>query len=500
MNAPHAPLITTGPGRRLLAGVPHALSASLLRRLDQFDRLLGDELAPIAPLHLADPGWIETLARAHWGPLALGLPRVLAALWWACSEAERASLEACLLRALDPLAGLVSVPLERLFTPDELRAILDNRVEAEAMPVDLRQRPGQAIDYRGYLCVILKVTRLCNLRCTYCHDWSDSPASHAGFALLLRALAQALQLGRGAVDIVLHGGEPLMMGRQGLLRILTLQAHLSLGGQIVRTHLQTNATLIDDWWIDALQLFGIRASVSLDGPAALHDRSRPDALGRGSYDRVRAGLERLRRHSLLSGVLMVVTETVLALGPHALHAFFCEQDLLDVCLIPQRPAADQSGGVNYAQFVEFLVRFEAVNALGRDAGGAGVRVREIEAVRRLGAGADSGFCEMAGNCVGAFVSVESDGTVSHCDKYLGSSEFVLGNLWHEPLGAMLSGPAAARIGQRAYAGLDALRSCPHFGRCQGGCPHERPVSQAAVKNGCCGLAPLFEALHAATLT
>lgn len=485
------PVSTTESGRRLLMQVPHALTTELVRHVDRFDRLLGDETAPIAAVEIAGARWINRIAQLRWGALALGFPRALASVTDGANEEQRESLQTCLLRALDPFSAMVTVPLERLFEPAEIDALLQSRMDGEVAPVDLRQAPGKAIDYSGYLCVILKVTRLCNLRCTYCHDWSDSPASHAGFHLLLRAISESLQLGRGAVDFVLHGGEPLMMGRKGLLRLLALQAHLGLGGQVIRTHLQTNATLIDEWWLDALQLFGIRASVSLDGPQALHDRSRPDALGRGSYERVLRGLQRLDERRLLSGVLMVVTKQVLELGAVALHAFLVERNLLTVCLIPQRPAANEKGGVDYARFIDFLVEFEAVDT--RSAAPR-VQVREIEAVRRVCASASSGFCEMAGNCVGAFVSIESDGTVSHCDKYFGDADFILGNLWQEDLDAMLKGNNASLIKQRAYAGLDALRACPHFRLCQGGCPHERHISHASTDNGCCGMAPLFNAL------
>lgn len=476
-------------GRDLLSQIPHAITAEVLRRLDRFDRLLGSAVAPLAPLAVADTAWIFQLARLRWGPLSLGWPETVADVWHAASQTQRESLEACLLRVLDPLAGMVTVPLEHLFAPEEIDAILSHRKDGEVPPVDLRQQPGRAIDYKGYLCVILKVTRLCNLRCHYCHDWSDSPDSHSGFPLLLRAVSQSLQLGRGAVDFILHGGEPLMMGRKGFLRLQALLAHFGLGGQVVRTHLQTNATLIDDWWLDALQLFRIRASVSLDGPPALHDHNRPDVLGRGSYRRVIEGIRRLRERGLLSGVLMVVTESLLDLGPVALHTFLKEHQLMDVCLIPQRPAADQQGGINYITFIDFLISFEAANTAGLR-----VRVREIEAVRRLQASQASGFCEMAGNCVGAFVSIESDGTVSHCDKYLGSPEFVLGNLWREDLGVMFDGENAARIKQLAYSGLEALRGCPYFNLCQGGCPHERHVSPDSIHRGCCGMAPLFRAI------
>jgi uncharacterized protein len=382
--------------------------------------------------------------------------------------------------------------LHELFVSDEIDELLAARREGQVEPTALRIGAGRMSAYPGYLCVILKVTRLCNLRCVYCHDWSDAPGDHSQFRLIVRAVAQTLQLGKGAVDFVLHGGEPLMLGRRGMLRLLAVQAHLAQEGQIVRNHLQTNGTLVDPAWLDLLETFDIRASVSIDGPRDLHDRSRPDALGRGSFDRAMAGLARLRGRGLLSGVLMVVTPEVLARGAQWLHASLLANGLTEVGLIPERPAAGGAGGIAHGAFVELLVAFERCARDARAAGRPSVDVRELAAVRKLTSGRPSGFCELGGNCVGAFISIEADGRVSHCDKYTGDPTYVYGNLLEEDLAGLLKGERARDIARRAYAGLPGMQACRHFALCQGGCPHERYVRAPGAGDACCGMGPLFD--------
>ncbi|UXH76373.1 radical SAM/SPASM domain-containing protein [Roseateles amylovorans] len=491
---------SSGAARAWLATLDHPLTADLLTRLDRFESLVGTAVAACPLVLPADESSLVAWTPRAWGLKAGGWCRLFLERWRTAPQALQPAIQACLLRAWRPFGGLITCPLSDLFWPDEIDQLTAARQDMGEIEVTrLNLRAGTKSVYRGYLCVILKVTRLCNLRCTYCHDWSDAPQDHSQFHLILRAVGQALQLGKGTVDFVLHGGEPLMLGRRGMLRLLAIQAHLAQGGQTVHNHLQTNGTLLDAAWLDVLETFGIRASVSIDGPREVHDRSRPDALGRGTFDRAMHGLELLRSRHLLSGVLMVVTAEVLARGADALHASLQALGLLDVGLIPQRPAAGETGGIAHAAFVRFLVDFEHSARAASAAGQTRVHLRELDAVQQLVSGKPSGFCELGGNCVGAFISIEADGRVSHCDKYTGDATYVYGNLFETDLGDLLRSERAQSIARRADAGLTRLRACRHFALCQGGCPHERYLQPSGEQGTCCGMGPLFDLFEAPAL-
>jgi uncharacterized protein len=62
--------------------------------------------------------------------------------------------------------------------------------------------------------------------------------------------------------------------------------------------------------IEVMVQYQVGVSISIDGSAAVHDQFRVDRKGRGSYTKVAAAIERLRRHpegaSLFTGVLSVV--------------------------------------------------------------------------------------------------------------------------------------------------------------------------------------------------
>lgn len=108
------------------------------------------------------------------------------------------------------------------------------------------------------------------------------------------------------LSVVLHGGEPLLLGFEPVSELITgLRASLRWDAGI---HVQTNGVLLSERFIDLFAEHDVGISISFDGPG--HDHNRVDRAGRGSHDRVLAGIARLRAHPasdrLFSGLLAVV--------------------------------------------------------------------------------------------------------------------------------------------------------------------------------------------------
>lgn len=62
----------------------------------------------------------------------------------------------------------------------------------------------------------------------------------------------------------------------------------------VRFGMQTNGMLLTQGHIDVFKKHGLRAGISIDGPAEYNDRHRVDHQSLGSYDRVMQGIELMR--------------------------------------------------------------------------------------------------------------------------------------------------------------------------------------------------------------
>ncbi|MFF4317684.1 FxsB family cyclophane-forming radical SAM/SPASM peptide maturase [Streptomyces sp. NPDC001568] len=170
---------------------------------------------------------------------------------------------------------------------------------------------------------VLKTQGRCNLACTYCYvyemadqGWRTRPAVMAP-ATALRAAeriaehAAAHDLTR--VDLVLHGGEPLL-GPPATLAAPVEAVRVALARRSPRTRVtaavQTNGTLLTRGRLAALSAAGIRVGVSLDGGLPAHNARRVDHAGRPGFGAAARGLRLLARHpESYAGVLCVVDVT-----------------------------------------------------------------------------------------------------------------------------------------------------------------------------------------------
>ena len=108
--------------------------------------------------------------------------------------------------------------------------------------------------------------------------------------------------------VVLHGGEPLLLGFNKLeYLIYSLRDALPDECSI---SLQTNGILVNKKILDLFSDTRTTVSVSLDGPKSIHDKNRVGHTGEGTYDKVLHGLNLLRGHQnsqyLFTGLLAVV--------------------------------------------------------------------------------------------------------------------------------------------------------------------------------------------------
>jgi uncharacterized protein len=104
----------------------------------------------------------------------------------------------------------------------------------------------------------------------------------------------------------LHGGEPLLVGKQHFVAIVTTLRDV-LGEYLRRVSVQTNAVLIDKEWAQILLDLRVPVGISLDGPIEIHDRARPDRRGQGSFLKVVRGIELLQEVGKNPGILSVVS-------------------------------------------------------------------------------------------------------------------------------------------------------------------------------------------------
>lgn len=109
-------------------------------------------------------------------------------------------------------------------------------------------------------------------------------------------------------SVVLHGGEPFLLGVQKLTYLLkNLRSVLPLRYPV---SLQTNGILITREILDICSTYQVSVAVSIDGPEEVHNKYRVNHKGAGTYMEVMRGIEILKNHPnagfLYAGLLAVV--------------------------------------------------------------------------------------------------------------------------------------------------------------------------------------------------
>ncbi|HZG34062.1 MAG TPA: radical SAM protein [Sphingopyxis sp.] len=361
--------------------------------------------------------------------------------------------------------------------------------------------PARSAFPAASMTAIMKATRLCNLRCTYCHSWRGAPSRPMTFEVMARATRDLLSSPAvREVDFVWHGGEVTLLPVAFFAKAVYLQLLFKRTGQTVRNAIQTNATLISDGWIDFWQAHDFEVGVSIDATPELHDSRRLDKAGRGSWAAVQRGVARLKAGGIRFGGLAVLTEDVLAVDPARYLESLAECGLTGVALLNAIPDAsgerrDGDSYLPFDAFVDFMVRLYAV---WDDRFRGVLSIREFESLENNVADGKPLICVHSASCMGRFITVEPTGEVAPCDKYDGGAGFHFGRLGVRSLADQIAdAPGMAALRAEEASLKAAMAPCPFVGVCRGGCPHDARMRAAAgLPGGCCGLRPLIEEIEA----
>ncbi|MGE5830008.1 MAG: cyclophane-forming radical SAM peptide maturase AmcB [Micromonosporaceae bacterium] len=313
--------------------------------------------------------------------------------------------------------------------------------------------------------VIMQPTTLCNLDCAYCYlplraDDRRMPTTVA------EAVATTVNIwaARAArFSVVWHGGEPLAVGRERL-------AELMRPFHGVEHHIQTNATLIDDGWCEFLRTHDVRVGLSIDGPRAL-TTGRVLRGGRPAYDRIRAGIEVLRRHEIPFAALCVVSDPRPGLA-RPLYAFFRDlgATVLGVNIEEQEGVNERRNDHDAAAVRAFWAELTA--AWRED---PRLEVREVEwALRFAGAVLAGSADALLPRQHDPIPTIACDGRVVLLSPELAGFEsprygdFTSGSVLERPLDEIVASAARAPWIAEYLDGVEGCRaSCAYFGFCGG---------------------------------
>lgn len=326
---------------------------------------------------------------------------------------------------------------------------------------------------------IVKVHSRCDLSCDYCYmyeaadqSWRNQPRAMSPQTAELTAQRigeHAAKHGLRDVSLILHGGEPLLAGRDLIAQLVTSTRRRAGQRTTVHAAIQTNGVGLTDAYLKLFDELNVRVGVSVDGDADAHDRHRRFASGRGSYQAVSAALRRLQWFPHLYGGLLCTVDlrndpvrTYRALADFAPPRidFLLPHGTWDQPPPGRNP--DHPASTPYADWLIEVFDYWYPKPQ------TGIRLFEEIMQLVLGGASDS---EVVGLAPARMVVIETDGSVQQEDTlkiaYDGAPATGL-DVARDSLDAALMLPqtAARQIGERALAGQ--CRVCPVRAVCGGG--------------------------------
>lgn len=331
---------------------------------------------------------------------------------------------------------------------------------------------GAATDLRQLL--VMPVADRCNLACRYCYE-TERRAGQEPRRMRLDVFEQiidnVLPFVQRPFDLALHGGEPLLVGKEWFVTALD-RLRAAPGGERVNPIVQTNGTLLDEEWGDIFQEYDVGVGISMDGPPELHNAVRVDRKGRGSYEAVERGIRCLQEAGLDFGVITVVNTEQAGRESAAISLFdhFVDLGVRRMNVHPAFSHGDRTRDLNlspaaYARFMNAL--FDRWLSHGDP----GIQVGFFENFFQSMAGQPARACYLSGNCT-TILGVGPEGEAIPCTRPFGP-QHNFGNLAEKPVPEILSSPAFGRFEEKEREGQRPESTCVWRSHCSGGCPHER---------------------------
>jgi len=319
----------------------------------------------------------------------------------------------------------------------------------------------------------LAIAQKCNLGCTYCYagggEFGGAPASMSPevVAAAVDRLFHDVSAGE-TVRLAFLGGEPLT-NRAGLKAAVERAERLALErGAEVLFSITTNGTLLDAPVAAYLADKRFNVTVSLDGPAEVHDRLRPFKNGKGSFqriaDRLAPLIERQDEIELSARVTVTPRNLDLIQTLDALSDLGFRTVGFSPMVSSPTGADEMSGG----QFDELLSQMIACGQQFENSlrGGAHHPFANLaSALHELHRGTHRPYPCGAG---AGYLGVSADGELSACHRFVGDPSAKFGDVWT----GLDQARQTAWLAERNVHAQEPCRSCWARYLCGGGCHHE----------------------------
>ncbi len=330
--------------------------------------------------------------------------------------------------------------------------------------------------------IFMLLTDTCNLRCDYCFINGNMPKQCGDLKTMSWETAREtidmyfanLRLTKFHKTIVFYGGEPLLMFP--LFKRIIDYIHTCYGAKLTQFSigllLITNGTKITDEVAEYLtQHPEITICISLDGCEESNDQKRVHADGRGTFNDIISGINRLH----IAGRKDINISTTI--DEHnvdgldemiTLHKQYQFQTVNFNLLLDTAERTVDSAYTEHAT-MRMLEYFEKAREIGL------YEDRIMRKVRAMSKGVLHPFDCRA---TGAQVAISPDGSLGVCHEGVGCKNFFFGSVSKDFV--FTDNPLIQEWGRRSPLTMPQCFDCPSLGLCGGGCAYSAYLRHGTI--------------------
>ena len=316
---------------------------------------------------------------------------------------------------------------EKLFKKLEEKGVIITEENEDKIINEFRKK--NSFLYQGTSLHIIIVTLRCNLMCTYCQASRksvDAKNYDMDKETARKTVDFIFQSPSNAISVEFQGGEPL-------LNYPVVKEIIEYANKLNKKYkkylsftIVSNLTVINDEMLDFLIENRVGICTSLDGPKEVHDKNRKYSGGKGSYDNVVSGINKIKNrkspniyYAVLPNALMTATkyslnkhkEIVDEYVKYGFHTIFFR------CVSKLGCASNvwDEIGVTGEEFVEFYKK--GIDYIVKNKIPIRERLTTI-ILKKILTGKDPGFLDLRSPCGAAIgqLAYNYDGSVYSCDE------------------------------------------------------------------------------------
>lgn len=313
----------------------------------------------------------------------------------------------------------------------------------------------------------------CNLNCAYCFEQAGRIEEKTmPLEVALKSIDYFFKNSIGERKIIFYGGEPLLNKEVLIDSIKSIRLKDKIKENLTKIVIVTNGTLVNNELAQFLKCNEVETSVSIDGPKEIHDATRKNKFGKGSYESAVKGYKILKEE----GINPSVSCTINAYNVHCLPqiaSFFIDQfapSSLGFNFLINQEKGFNPLACNIEKATNGLL--EAFKIFRKN------KIYEDRVMRRLEPITKNQVYLKDCAAYGNQIVVKHDGSIGPCHAFANSNEYFEGNIMDNKFES--NKEIFETWANRNPLNMSECDNCPAITLCGGGCAYNAKTNKGNI--------------------